>query len=60
MRRPCHASVDRVYVAMAKLVRDEILDIVSVNASAYSFTLVCIIKVSEEESKRAIATAEEE
>ena len=42
-------SVEKVYLAVAKHVKDGIYKIVSVNASEYSFVLVCEILVTKEE-----------
>ena len=60
VRRPYHTSVDKVFVAIAKLMKDEILKIIIVNASAYSLALVCAVKVPEEEYNRAIRQVEKQ
>ena len=43
--------LEKLYLWVAKQVHDEIFSIVSINASAYSFTLVCAISVSADEFK---------
>jgi hypothetical protein len=42
-----------VYLAIAKHVRNGIYKFISVNASAYSFVIVCDVQVSDEEFSMA-------
>lgn len=42
-------SVDDLYLCVARHVHDKIYSLVSVNASAYSFTIVCKVNVTREE-----------
>jgi hypothetical protein len=44
-----HVPMEKIYIAVAKHVRDGIYRLVSVNASEYSFVIVCQIEVSAEE-----------
>lgn len=45
--------LEKLYLWVAKQVHDGIFSLVSINASEYSFTLVCHIQVSAEEFKTA-------
>ena len=42
-------SVEKAYLAVAKHVKEGIYKLISVNASAYSFVIVCDVQVSDEE-----------
>ena len=46
-------SLEKLYVGIAKNVEQGIYSLVSVNASAYSFIVICAIRVSAEEFQRA-------
>jgi hypothetical protein len=41
--------LEKLYLWVAKQVHDEVFSIISINASAYSFTLICNILVSADE-----------
>ena len=46
-------SVEKAYLAVEKHVKDGIYKLISVNASAYSFVVVCDVQVSDEEFSMA-------
>jgi hypothetical protein len=46
-------SVEKAFLAVAKHVKDGLYKLVSVNASAYSFVVVCEVQVSADEFEAA-------
>jgi hypothetical protein len=53
-RAPFVTTVDKVFVEIANHIRDGVYSIVSVSASAYSFTIICDTKKTSAEFREAL------
>lgn len=49
MRASFSATIDEVYLEVANHIRDKVYSIVSISASAYSFTVICATDKTQEQ-----------
>ena len=53
VRGPKHTTMDKLFVAVAKHVEEGLYTLISVNATAYAFVIVCASDVSSEDFRAA-------
>ena len=55
VRAPFAVTVDEIFLEIANHIRDGVYSIVSVSASAYSFTIICMTEKTQAEFNKALS-----